>query len=76
MRGSLAAGRNELNTLFERIGKPTEDPMKAPMTSNSITERVIYTGLYVPDHAEEGERDEDARTIAAPPVSDEASLQA
>ena len=63
------------NTLFERYGKPTEDPMKAPMTSNSITDRVIYTGLYVPDHAEDGERDEDARTDAAAPVSEEDGLQ-
>jgi hypothetical protein len=25
--------------------------MKAPRTSNSITERVVYTGLYVPEPA-------------------------
>ena len=23
--------------------------MKAPLTGNSITDRVVYTGLYVPD---------------------------
>lgn len=49
--------------------------MKAPMTSNSITDRVIYTGLYVPEPAEDGERDEDARTDAAAPVSEEEGLQ-
>ena len=73
--GSPAAAGTKPNTLFERYGNPTEDPMKAPMTSNSITDRVIYTGLYVPDHAGDGERDEDARTDAAAPVSEEDGLQ-
>ena len=43
--------------------------MKAPMTSNSITDRVVYTGLYMSETAPEAKRKEDSRTVHAPSVS-------
>jgi hypothetical protein len=33
--------------------------MKAPLTGNSITERVQFTGLYVPEPQADGERDDE-----------------
>ena len=46
--------------------------MKAPRTSNSITDRVVYTGLYVPEHATEpaveAGRPEGSRNADAPSV--------
>ena len=49
--------------------------MKAPITSNSITDRVMFTGLYVPEHAEEAVPEEDARLLVAAPVAEPAALQ-
>ena len=34
--------------------------MKAPITGNSITERVQFTGMYVPEPTWHAEPDEDA----------------
>jgi len=43
--------------------------MKAPLTGNSITDRVIYTGLYVPEPAARTGREEPAAVSA--PARDE-----
>lgn len=36
--------------------------MKAPLTGNSITERVVFTGLYIPEPAWDASAE-----VAAPP---------
>jgi hypothetical protein len=48
--------------------------MKAPITGNSITERVQFTGMYVPDPTWHTEAEEDAP--AAPDGAEREPLEA
>jgi hypothetical protein len=38
--------------------------MKAPLTGNSITDRVVYTGLYVPEPAHQRAHEAQAAPVA------------
>jgi len=38
--------------------------MKAPLTGNSITDRVVYTGLYVPEPAHPRAHEAQAEPVA------------